>query len=108
MEQALTSLALAHTHTQMFPLQSLPKIDSTPRAHGRLPSSSTSASVAASPHLAVLQEQRSQIAHFLDCANRERKLNDAASLRRNLEELDAEIAKLSVAGGGAAAAAKAS
>lgn len=85
----------------MFPLQSLPKIDSAPRSHGRLPSSSASASV--SPHLAVLQEQRSQIAHFLDCANRERKLNDAASLRRNLEELDAEIAKLSVAGGGGTA-----
>lgn len=80
----------------MFPLQSLPKLESS-KPNGSAPKRSASASLSsASPHLAVLQEQRSQIAHFLERAQKERKLNDAAALRRNLEELDVEIAKMSV------------
>lgn len=47
-----------------------------------------------SAQLAILQEQRDQIAAFLSRAQKGRKLNDAMVLRKNFEELEVEIARL--------------
>lgn len=83
----------------MFPLQSLPKLEQPPK-HKRSKSSISSgtnntqpSTPSEDPALAVLREQRDQIAHFLSRAQKERKLNDAGVLRKNLEELEAEIAR---------------
>lgn len=94
----------------MFPLQSLPKFDATPAA-----TSSTSgarkgpnAGGTSSPkatgkkvltsveqdQLVVLQEQHTQIASFLSRAQKERKLTDVVLLKRNLEELEQEMSRL--------------
>ncbi|CAO1625091.1 unnamed protein product [Parajaminaea phylloscopi] len=101
LKEAVWIKAGVFLQTNMFPLQSLPKFDSKPAKHRRQTSSapstaagSANGSVESNEQLAILQEQKSQIAGFLERANKERKLNDAAVLKRNLEELEAEIMRL--------------
>jgi hypothetical protein len=94
----------------MFPLQSLPKFDATPSASSSTAASKKgpSASGTSSPkaagkksltpaeqdQLVVLQEQHTQIASFLSRAQKERKLTDVVLLKRNLEELEQEMGRL--------------
>lgn len=94
----------------MFPLQSLPKFDATPASSSSTAASKkgTSASGTSSPkatgkksltpaeqdQLVVLQEQHTQIASFLSRAQKERKLTDVVLLKRNLEELEQEMSRL--------------
>lgn len=42
----------------------------------------------------MLQEQHTQIASFLSRAQKERKLTDVVLLKRNLEELEQEMSRL--------------
>ena len=114
---------MAHhpTTLQMFPLQSLPKFgakkdgESTPSSTGSTPvlggaavlsnvndSASSKARSPSSPaslsalkqQLSVLLEQEQLVSSYIESANRERKFDDAKSLRGSLVELQKEIAEI--------------
>lgn len=105
-KEAVERKAAAFLQANMFPLQSIPK--AAPRnknQHKRDGSTATTngdgaaavaagASAATASHLAILQEQRDQIASFLSRAQKERKLNDVPLLKRNLDELDREMQRV--------------
>ncbi|KAE8251195.1 hypothetical protein A4X13_0g4118 [Tilletia indica] len=101
----------------MFPLQTLPKPDSRPNStnHQRTLSSSSSASASSKnptlseqaatsaqtqEQLVVLREQQHLLEEYMARANASRKFEDARMLRMSWEEIEREVERLVIRGGG--------